>query len=273
MNSTSASSREQGGPGLEDGVGGQGGEGGEHRGLASRERLDLQPVGHQHAGDHLARAHGGGHERAHLHLALVVGQGEEKTLEVGRIERRVAIEDEGEGVGGQGNPRVGDDEVQGTVEGAQVGGLALPVDVEVEDGVGLEGHPGHAHDAAQGLVELGRAVELPRAPALLGDLLQGVGRAVGGDGLVALVFQLIDAVAQLRELGQGFAEALLLALEGAVDGQHEGAVAEAGRERTLPGDERGRPPSRPPRRARPAPPPRGPGTRSPPRPPPPPGAP
>ena len=66
-----------------------------------------------------------------------------------------------------------------------------------------------------------------------------MGRALGPRGLVALVLELVDAVAQLGELGQGLGEPPLLAEEGAVDGQHQRAVAEAGGEGRLPGGEPG----------------------------------
>jgi len=90
----------------------------------------------------------------------------------------------------------------------------------------------HVHEPLQGGVELAGAVELARAPALFRDLAQGLGRARRGWGraLGRLVLELVDAVAQARELREGRAEPPLLPGQRAVHGDGEGEVADGGRE-------------------------------------------
>jgi hypothetical protein len=109
--------------------------------------------------------------------------------------------------------------------------LALPVQIEVEDRVGPDREVGHVHEALQGVVQLARAVELPGTPALPGHLPQGLGRARGGRGSAGgLVVQLVDAVPEAGELGEGRAEPPLLPGEGSVHGEGEREVAEGGGE-------------------------------------------
>ena len=137
--------------------------------LAPGERLDLDPVGHQDPQGHVAGADRRREQRTHLHLAGVPGQVPQQALEVRGVEGLAAVEHEAERVRGEGSHAIGD-ELGRAFRRAQVGLLALPVDVEVEDGVGGEGRVGHRHEPRQGLAQLGGAVELARATALLRDL-------------------------------------------------------------------------------------------------------
>ena len=103
----------------------------------------------------------------------------------------------------------------------------------------VEGRPCRRHQAAQPAIELGRALDLAGAPSLLGDLAEAGAR--GRRGHVRMpVLQVIDAVMQAGELGQGGAEPPLLAAQGLVEGEDQRGPAQGRRHRRPPGQEASR---------------------------------
>ena len=184
--------------------------------------------------DDVAGAHRDREQRAHLHLPAVPGQLPEQALEVGRVEGLAPVERRtrrGPRPGGRRSragarpgpaPRAG--------APARAGGRRRSRGRRGPETASV----GHVHEALQRVVELARAVELPRAPALVRHLPQGLGRARrrrGGAG--GLVVELVDPVLEPGELGEGRGEPPLLAGERAVHGQDEGDVADGRGERRL----------------------------------------
>jgi hypothetical protein len=218
-----------------DGVGGEVGERVEERGLVAGQRLHLEPLRHEQPRDDAGGPHGQGEERPHPRLLAVPRQVVEEPLEVGRVERRAALEHEREGIAARGDDRVRD-EARRAPGGPQVRLLAGAVDVEVEDGVGAERRVRHPYEPRQVFAELRRAVELARAAPFFRDLAERRRRRRGPHGARpgVDVVELVDVVLEPRELGERRGETALLAGERAVDGNHDRGVRERGRERGLP---------------------------------------
>ncbi len=228
----------QGGAGALEGLGGEPGEAVEQARLAAGEGLDLEPIGDDRADDDVPGAHGHHEDRAHLDLPPVPGQLPEEPLEVGGVEGLASLHEEGEGVGAQGGGAAGQQRGRSSRH-PQVRLLALAVDVEVEHAVRPHREVGHVHDPLQGQVELARAVELPGPSTLARHLPQGLGRARGRrGGAVRLLVELLDPVLEPGQLGEGRAEAALLARERAVDGEGEGDVRGRGGQGRLPVERR-----------------------------------
>jgi hypothetical protein len=105
--------------------------------------------------------------------------------------------------------------------------------------VGVERGSCRRHQAAQPLVELGRALGLTGPAALLGDLAEaGAGR--GRRHLRNAVLQVVDPVMQAGKLGQGGAQAPLLATKALVDRENQRGPAQGRRHRRPPGHETAR---------------------------------
>ena len=219
-------------------------------GSVAAEGLDLELVGDESAAHHARRAHGHRQQRADLHLALVVGQAPEQALEVGRVEALAALDHEGEGIAARGRARCR--------AGARAGRpprAGRPARARGRSrSRARRGRPAAARAAptrppSQRSSSAARSAWRDRRPSseTWRSPVPGGGRAGTRRGRSC---ELVDAVVQAGQLGQGGAEPPLLAAQRLVEGEHEGGVAQGGGHRRPPG--RGSRP-RPRRRRRAAP--------------------
>ncbi len=96
-------------PGPLDRLGGEGGEAREESGLGAGKGLDLDPVGQEHADDHLPYPDRHRQEGPNLDLPPVPRQVPEQALEVGGVERLPPLHDEAEGIAAQGGGAVAEE--------------------------------------------------------------------------------------------------------------------------------------------------------------------